>query len=155
MIIGNTIGGAQALEVWGAPMVLESDFSIPLSDWMEGDSGSGISVEDAKLKIINNDASAAMASYELQIETGETYLFSYESYQGSSLNNNSSFGLGSNINNVTKFYLSFSTDGEHSHIYTANFTGTAYITIKNGTVTSGEYMLFDNVIVKKKITAYI
>ena len=136
-------------EIIGRDLVVNGDFSNGTTDWLDGDAGSGLSVDDGKLKLKNEDGSSAMAAQELSIVSGKTYLFSYESYQGTSSSENSLIGLGSSVNNVTKFTANFTTDGEHTHIYTANFTGTAFVTVKNGTTTLNEYMLFDNISIKE------
>jgi hypothetical protein len=80
-------------------------------------------------------------------------LFGFESSQGTSVNESTSFGFGTSTTNVNKFWFSgasgFTTDGLHSHIYTADFTGTGYVVVKNATIIINEYMFFDNISVKE------
>ena len=138
----------------GSELVVNGTFDTNITGWTGSDAAAEIEWDNGKVKVTNGDGTAAgVVSSAISVENGKTYIFRFESEQGTSENQSTSFGFGTSTVNVNKFWLTgvtgFTTDGLHTHIYTADFTGTGYVVVKNATTVSGKYMLFDNVSVKQ------
>jgi hypothetical protein len=138
----------------GSEEVVNGDFATNIIGWTGSDAAAELEWDSGRIKVTNGDGSAAgVVSTAINVEIGKTYLFGFESSQGTSVNESTSFGFGTSTTNVNKFWLTgasgFTTDGLHTYMYTSDFTGTGYVVVKNATIIINEYMFFDNISVKE------
>jgi len=141
-------------EILGEELVVNGDFATDIIGWAGSDAAAELEWDNGRVKVTNGDGTAAgVVSVAINVEIGKTYLFSFESSQGTSVNESTSFGFGTSTTNVNKFWFTgatgFTTDGLHTYMYTSDFTGTGYVVVKNATITINEYMFFDNISVKE------
>lgn len=153
--LGPEVLSNDSFEGYGPELITNGDFSSGLSGWVGNDSAAELSIVNDKIRVTNGDGSAAGFTSisgvpTLSVVSGKTYEIKYESFQGTSSNAQSELFLGTTFN--TGDVLSgtrFQTNGIHSYIFTAATTQDLYLLIKNGSVTSGAYMEFDNISVKQ------
>ena len=138
----------------GDELVANGTFTSGTTGWQGNDGLAGLSIESGRLRVTNNDNTAAGfstpdGSPTFSTVAGVTYSISYDSYQGTSSNALTRFYLGTSFNgaNVLEGGIS-TTDGTHTEHFTATASQAVYLLIKNFTTTSGEYMEYGNISVK-------